>query len=207
VQQHALSGLTSAKVVERRGRDLEAAGMLCGDELAALWMTRRTVRSLTPSAVAASGADRTPDRPPVSGAAAVPSCAAAVSATASVRSVMAPHHRWSGRGVQGPESCNQTIMEDPQSPDPTRDRRARTADRLQTSAARASQAQELVAVAKHSLALARLALQEARAHDAHDPAGDDAAERNEREVDDSGVPRSAGAVTRKPRGGDRRDPR
>jgi hypothetical protein len=72
-------------------------------------------------------------------------------------------------------------------PDPRSERIAQAEERLRAAALRMSQAQELVIVAKQRLALARLALQESRAYDAHDPAGDAAAERNARAEDDSGA--------------------
>jgi hypothetical protein len=64
-------------------------------------------------------------------------------------------------------------METPSSPDPHGDRLAHATERLQAAMARASQAQEVLTAARERLALARLALQQAKAHDAHERAADD----------------------------------
>ena len=71
MRQHALSGLTSTVVIDRCRRYLKAAGMLGGDDLTALDGSSYSALSLTPRADAASRAERTPERAPMSGAAAV----------------------------------------------------------------------------------------------------------------------------------------
>jgi hypothetical protein len=60
-------------------------------------------------------------------------------------------------------------MELPQSPDPRHDRIAQAEERLRAAMMRMSQAQELVTVAKQRLALARLALEDAKVRNTGDP--------------------------------------
>ena len=85
---------------------------------------------------------------------------------------MARHHRWLGRGVQGPGFCNWTIMKDPPVPEPPDDRIARATARVNAAMARASQAQAVLIEANVRLAAARLALGHARSQDAHESPAD-----------------------------------
>jgi hypothetical protein len=60
-------------------------------------------------------------------------------------------------------------MDDPPIPDPGEDRIVRATKRLGASMARVSETQELVTIAKERLAVARLALAEARSQEEADP--------------------------------------
>jgi hypothetical protein len=60
-------------------------------------------------------------------------------------------------------------MEPPPSPDQSADRIARATARVNFAMARVSDAQELVTIAKERLALARLARQDARTRETHEP--------------------------------------
>jgi DNA-binding XRE family transcriptional regulator len=82
---------------------------------------------------------------------------------------MTQHHRWLRTALQGPGSCNQTVMELPPRPDPLHERLARATARVNATMARVSQAQEVVTEAKERLALTRLALEHTTARGAHDP--------------------------------------
>jgi hypothetical protein len=82
--------------------------------------------------------------------------------------LMTQHHRWLRMALQGPGSCNQTVLEPPPRSDPLHDRIARATARVNAAMARVSQAQEVVTEARERLALARLALKDTRVQDAQD---------------------------------------
>ena len=102
-------------------------------------------------------------------------CAAAVSAAASVRSVMAQHHRWMGRGVQGPRFCYRASMEPPPSADPTIRANCASRGTGANSWGAGEPGSRGVVRGPGRLALARLTLEDAQTRDTHDaPQGETA---------------------------------